>query len=54
MTNMRSAYKYETPFRGPHEIVRTWTNGTVNLRTGTVIHRIKIRNIKPHNDAEVE
>ena len=50
-TKNRSAYKYETPFRG---IVQTWTNGTVTLRTGAVTHRVNIRNIKPYNDADIE
>ena len=31
MTKMRLAYKYETPFRGPYEIVQIWKNGTVTL-----------------------
>ena len=54
MTKNGSVYKYKTPFRGPYEIVQTWTNGTVTLQTGTVTHRINIRNIKPYNYADVE
>ena len=54
MTNMSSAYKYETPFRGPYEIFRTWTNGIVTLQKGAVTNIINIRNIKPYNDADVE
>ena len=53
MTKTRSAYKYETMFRGPYEIFRTWTKVTVTLRTGAVTHRINIRNIKPYNDADI-
>ena len=51
---IRSAYKYETPFRGPFEVVQTCTNGTVTLQTGGVTNRVKTRNIKPYNDADVE
>ena len=29
-------------------------NGTFNLRTGAVTHRINIRNINPYNDADVK
>ena len=54
MTKMRSAYKHKTPFRGRYEIVWTWKNGTVTLRTGSVTHRINICSIKPYNDADVE
>ena len=42
----RSEYKYEIPFKGPYEIVHTWTNGTVTLQKVQVTHRVKIRNIK--------
>ena len=42
ITKNRSAYKYETPFRGPYEILQTWTKGTVNLPTGAVKFRINI------------
>ena len=52
-TNM-SAYKYKTPFKGPYEIVQTWTNGIVTLRMGAVTTRINIRHIKPYNDTYVE
>ena len=54
MTEISSAYKYETPFRCPCENFRTWTNGKVTLGTGAVTHIINIRNIKPYNDEEVE
>ena len=53
-TKSRSAYKYETPFRGPYEVVQKCTNGTFTLRTGAVTHRVNIRNIKTYNDAIVE
>ena len=43
-----------TLFRGPYEIVHTWTNVPVTLRTGAVTMRINIRNIKPYNTPVVE
>ena len=54
MSKMRSAYKYETSFRGPYEIFRTWKNGTVTLRAETVTNRINIHNIKPYNYSYIE
>ena len=54
MTNMSSVYKYETPFRGPYETFRTWTNQTVALQTGVVTKIIDIQNIKPYNDLDLE
>ena len=54
MTKMRSAYKYETLFRSPYEIFRTWNNRTVTLRKGSVTQRINIRNINTYNDAAAE
>ena len=53
MNKNRSAYKYETLFRGPYEIVQTWTNGTIALQTVAVTNRINISNIKLYNDADV-
>ena len=53
MTKNSSAYKYESTFRGPYEIVHTCTNRTVTLRMVAVTHIINIRNIKPYNDADV-
>ena len=49
MTLTKSEYKYETPYRGPYEIVQTQTNGTVTLRMGAVTMRLNIRIIKPYN-----
>ena len=31
MTWTKSAYKYETPFRGTYDIIHTWINETVTL-----------------------
>ena len=46
MTKIRSAYKYETPFRGPYEKFWTWTNGKVTLRTRAVTKIINNLSIK--------
>ena len=54
MTLTKSAYKYETPYRGPYKIVQTWTNRTITLRTGLVTMIINIRNIKPYNNPNVQ
>ena len=54
MTITKSAYRYETPYRVPYEIFKTWTNGTITLRMGAVTMRLNIRNIKPYNNPIVE
>ena len=54
MTLTKSAYKYETPYRGPYKIVQTWKNGTVALRMGAVTMRLNICNIKPYNNLVVQ
>ena len=53
MVQTKSAYKYETPYRGPYKKFQTWENGTVTLIVGTVTMRIIIRNIKPYNTPNV-
>ena len=50
----KSAYKYEALFRGPYEIVPTWTNVTATLQTGAVTTEINIRNIRPYNTLILE
>ena len=54
MTQTKSAFKYETLYRGPYENVETWKNGAVNLRMGALTTRINIRNIKPDHAPIVE
>ena len=54
MTNIWSAYKCKTLFRGPYEIIWAWTNGSVTLHKGAVTYIVNIWNIKPYNDAGVE
>ena len=49
----RSAYKYETPFKGLYEKFQTWTNGTINVQTGVVTYRINIRIIRPYIDKDI-
>ena len=34
MLTYHTAYKYETPYKGPFVITRCFTNGTVNLKYG--------------------
>ena len=50
----KKAYKYETSFKGPYEIVQTWTNGTVTILTGAVTVQLNIIRIKPYNSPEIE
>ena len=54
MVRRNQAYKYRTPFQGPYEIIQTWTNGTVTIKTGAVTSKLNIRRIKPYNNSEVE
>ena len=49
LVRRNQAYKYETLFQGPYEIIQMWTNGTVDKRTGAVTARLNIRRIKPYN-----
>ena len=48
MLNNHSAYKYETPYKGPFSIARCWTNGTVILKYDAIKIRHNIRRIKPY------
>ena len=43
MLNNRSAYKYETSFKGPFVITQCWTNGTVTRQYGAIkiVHNIR-------------
>ena len=40
--------KYETPHKGPYNIIKTWINGKVTSRMGTKKERINIRRLKPY------
>ena len=54
MARNKSAYKYETLFKGLYGIVQMWTNSTITLQTVAVTTGINIRNIKPYNNTDVE
>ena len=54
MKNIKSEYKYKTPFKVTYKSVQTWMNGTVILQTGEVTNRVNIHNIKSYNDSDVE
>ena len=42
MVREENDFKYETPFKGPYEIVQTWTNGNVTIQMGSVTDRLNI------------
>ena len=54
MVRRNQAYKYETPFQGSYEIVRTCTNGTTTIRRGAVTARINIRRIKYYHNLDLD
>ena len=54
MKIIKSAYRYETPFKILYEIFHTWTNGTVTLQIGSVTTKINIRNTRTYNNLIVE
>ena len=47
-------YKYETSFKVPYEIIKTWTNRTVTIGTGAVTSILYMRHIKPYNIPELQ
>ena len=48
MITNHTAYKYETPFKGPFVRTHLFTNGMVNLHYGATEIRYNIRRIKPY------
>ena len=55
MVPNHTAYKYETPYKGPVMITQCFTNGRVNLRCGEVKIKYNIHCIKPYEyDTKVE
>ena len=55
MLNNRSAYKYETSFKGPCVITQCWTNGKVTRQYGAIKIVHNIRQIKLYKtDTSVE
>ena len=54
LTN-HTAYKYETPYKGPFLITHCFTNGTVMLQCGAIQITYNIRRINPNKlDTRVE
>ena len=49
-----AAFKYETPFEGPYEIVQLWTSRTITIGTEAITSKINIRRMKPYNNPEVD
>ena len=55
MLTSNSAYKYETPYKGPFFISQFWINGTVTLQCGTINIGRDICCINPYtSDTNVE
>ena len=55
MIRKHTAFKYNTPFKGPYENFQMCTNGTVKLQTGEATIRIKIRRMMTyHNITDTE
>ena len=55
MLNKHTAYKYETPYKGPFVITRFFTNATVNLQCGATKIKYNICRLKPYKlDTKVE
>ena len=55
MLTNHTAYKYETPYKGPVAITQCFTNGTVNFQYGVIKIKYNIRRIKPYKfDTKVE
>ena len=48
MLNNYTAYKYETPYKGPFVITQCFANGTVMLQCGAIKITYNIRRIKPY------
>ena len=48
MVTNHTAYKHETPYKGPVVITQCFTNGRVNLRCGAVQMKYNIHRIKPY------
>ena len=55
MLTKNTAYKYETPYKGPFLITQYFTNGAVILQCGPTKIRHNICQIKPYkSDTKVE
>ena len=54
MIRIKTLFKYETPFKGLHESVQTWKNGSVTLQTGVVMTIVNILHIKRYESNKEE
>ena len=55
MINNNSAFKYETPYKGPLQITQYWTNDTLTPQCSAKQIRYDIHCIKPFmSDTKVE
>ena len=55
MLTTHTAYKYETPYKGPTVMTQCFTNGTVMLQYGAIKITYNIRRIKPYKfDTKIE
>ena len=48
MIGNKTVFKYETPFKGPYEIVQTLRNRTVTLQTVAITTRVKSCDVKTY------
>ena len=48
MLTKHTAYKYDTPYKGPFVITQCITNGTLSLQCGAIKIKYNIRHIKPY------
>ena len=55
MLTKRTAYKYETPHKGPFVITKCFTNGMIDLQYDVIRIKYNIRHIKPYkSDTKIE
>ena len=55
MLTNHTAYRYETPYKGPFVIIQCFTNGMAMLQYFATEIRYNIRRIKPYkSDTKVE
>ena len=54
LVRKKQAYKYKTLFQGPYEIIKTWKNGTITIRTFTVTSRLNICRTKTYDILEIK
>ena len=52
MIKNKADCKYETPYKGPYEIIQMRNNGIVTVKMGTMLDRLNICQIKPYKFEE--